>query len=301
MQQLTGERRSGSLEGKEFQEILGPAEGRYFGGGFRRVAHSVNDLTAIKSPSQTELYGVGSADYPRDWSLDASGVPREIHLSTFDAVALTAKVLKETAAKDDLVQELLMGTVRSVRVKAPTRVRTSMSAIEISARITREISGFGGWCVVSRVGGFTVDLAIGPDNQGLPEVDLQLHTPDGDAIFTTGWVAALGPSGVRTVQELVTVRSVPTVLDEMAMFGQLSQIAVYLVKGADRQRLPNLWLRQLSLQRSAGFPPGRIEACTALTRDRLLRVGDSTLADVRVASETNYGAAVQASFGYRVQ
>lgn len=281
-------------------EILGPPEARYFGGGFRRVSHRIEHSTDTGSATRIMLNAVGSAFYPDDWSLDASGKPRSVHLSTFDALALTASTLRHAASGNEWMIRLLNDfAVRSVRVKAPARTVTSIRGIDITVQGTELEDEAGGWHVISRVGGFTVDLDLSPENWGFLPIDEQLHQPHRSDPFTEGWMTPLAPTAIRTVQELEGSSITLTCLEEMAMFGQLSQLVVYTAKDTDRHGIPNLWLRQLSLVRSARTPSARIEARTTLTRDRILRVNGDTLVDIQVSFETDYGAVAKASFGYR--
>ncbi|POH75182.1 hypothetical protein CVS27_00790 [Arthrobacter glacialis] len=190
-------------------------------------------------------------------------------------------------------------SVRSVRVKAPARTITSILGIDITVQGTKSADEVGGWHITSRVGGFTVDLDLSPENWGFLPIDEQLHQPSGSDPFMEGWMTPLASTAIRTVQELDGTSITLTCLEEMAMFGQLSQLVVYTTKDTDRHGIPNLWLRQLSLARAARTPSARIEARTTLTRDRILRIGGDTLVDIRVSFETDYGAVAQASFGYR--
>lgn len=107
------------------------------------------------------------------------------------------------------------------------------------------------------------------------------------------------PAAIRTIQGIESSTTTLTCLEEMAMFGQLSQLIVYTVKATDRHGIPNLWLRQLSLVRSARTTSHQIETKTTLTRDRLVHIGTDTIVDIRVSFETDYGVMAQASFGYR--
>jgi Pseudomonas avirulence D protein (AvrD) len=66
---------------------LGPAQGRFFGHGFRRVAHSVRDVE-IRRGAITATAGLS---YPDDWSRKSSGSLRP-HLSSVDALVLAVQL-----------------------------------------------------------------------------------------------------------------------------------------------------------------------------------------------------------------
>lgn len=84
------------------------------------------------------------------------------------------------------------------------------------------------------------------------------------------------------------------------MFGQLSQIAVYSAKGLNRRSVPNLWLRQLSLDHTPIPLVADLASRTAITRDRVFRIGGTEVVDLALLSETSSGAMAEASFGFRV-
>jgi len=66
---------------------LGPAQGRFFGHGFKRVAHSVRDVE-IRRGAITATAGLA---YPDDWSRKSSGSLRP-HLSSVDALVLAVQL-----------------------------------------------------------------------------------------------------------------------------------------------------------------------------------------------------------------
>lgn len=73
--------------------VLGPAEKRFFGSGFRRVDHEIRDLSI--SPATEPGAGcraVGVAAYPADWSVKADGAAATPHLSSIDAVVFAASL-----------------------------------------------------------------------------------------------------------------------------------------------------------------------------------------------------------------
>ncbi|WP_369523618.1 AvrD family protein [Micrococcus luteus] len=80
------------------EDVLGPAEGRFFGRGYLGVRHILQgDPTVNPSGSTTAMAEVR---YPEAWSLDASGKTREPHLSTLDAVILPLLTLSQHRDSD---------------------------------------------------------------------------------------------------------------------------------------------------------------------------------------------------------
>lgn len=285
--------------GREFEDVLGPLGGRYFGGGFRRVEHAYQTLALEESSSSAFLRGTGSARYPEDWSVSASGIPREVHLSSFDAIALTAAALRDVEPASARIRTLLSRRVRRVRVKCPARPVLPTRGVNVELRCTDVPSG-DETRVSSRVGRFSVEVDIGNRPfTGLP-VDLQLHDSNLSGALGTGIVLREGDGVVETTQKLTPGRTRISCVEELAMFGQLSQIAVYVAKGVDRRSAPNLWLRRLALERSEAQPVSPVEAQVRVIRDRHIRLGLDEVADLTLAAETSYGAQAEASFGFRV-
>jgi hypothetical protein len=287
----------GMFVGQSVEDILGPANARYFGAGYRRVTHSIQTLDVDETSAAVVLQAIGTAKYPGDWSLDAAGQPRRIHLSSFDAIALTAAAMRAAAPSNTRAQALRSGVVRRVQVKAPARVVSATESIDVAVEST-ERSPDGSMRVTSRVGGFAVEVTVMGDDNGHP-VDLQLHDDGQSAGIGSGKVVRTAGE-IHTVHELAVVPTALTCVEELAMFGQLSQVAVYAEKGLNRRSVPNLWLRRLTLNRSAIPPTHPVESRTRITRDRLLRVGGEDVIDLTLASEASYGASAEASFGFRV-
>lgn len=284
--------------GRGFGDILGPMSGRYFGAGFRRVAHAIRGLDVRENLGGTMLQGVGTAAYPDDWSLDASGLPREVHLSSFDAIALTAVALRTAASSRTFKRPLLEGRVLRVRVHAPARPILATDKADVIVHWSETTSG-GEAHVSSRVASFGVQIDIANESGRRP-VDLQLHDRRTRGPLGSGTVLGVNDGDLVTTQELVADSSDLSCVEELAMFGQLSQIAVYAAKGVNRQSVPNLWLRRLALERSAAPLRGSVESRVRVVRDRVVRIGGEEIADLVLAARTNYGAQAEASFGFRV-
>src|SRR5204863_2642139 len=74
------------------EQCLGPPAGRFFGGGFRRVTHSLTRLGISDRPGLGAVTAQASLSYPEDWSQKASGAPPP-HLSSVDAVTLMVELV----------------------------------------------------------------------------------------------------------------------------------------------------------------------------------------------------------------
>src|SRR4051812_37508327 len=70
---------------------LGAASARFFGEGFKRVAHEVTGLVITGRPGLGCLTARAQILYPRDWSSKSHGALRP-HLSSVDALVLAAQL-----------------------------------------------------------------------------------------------------------------------------------------------------------------------------------------------------------------
>ncbi|MCC9053535.1 hypothetical protein LOK55_04325 [Microbacterium sp. F2E] len=289
----------GAFAGQRFENILGPASARYFGEGFRRVSHAIEIVSVNDAHEAIAMQGVGSARYPEDWSFDASGRPRPVHLSSFDAIALTSAVLRAATAFNDKVRALLVGSVRRVQVKAPAQTISDTAHINVTVQCIDPLAA-GTVRVSSRVEGFVVDIVAERTRHGGRPIDLQLHDRGQREALSTGKVLHATTGDLHAVHELGIPPAALTCVEELAIFGQLSQIAVYAAKQLDRRSVPNLWLRRLTLDRSVDPRLRTFESRTTLTRDRVLLIGGEEVVDLTLMAEASYGARAEASFGFRV-
>lgn len=257
------------------------------------MSHFIEALSVDSSAAPTVLRSVGAAAYPEDWSLNAAGRARAVHLSSFDAIALTAAALRVGAAQSNEVEASLDSSVRRVRVKAPTKAIPVTEDIDIVVQCARDR-------ISARVGKFVIEVIVQRGGDGSIPLDLQLHDGDKPDALGPGRVVSGAGSDLYTLQRLATVPAILTCVEELAMFGQLSQIAVYSAKGLNRRSVPNLWLRQLSLDHTPIPLVADLASRTAITRDRVFRIGGTEVVDLALLSETSSGAMAEASFGFRV-
>ena len=62
------------LDGRSFDEVLGPGEGRYLASGFARVARGFRDGVVQTSLGRVAATATCFATYPTDWS-----VKKQVH------------------------------------------------------------------------------------------------------------------------------------------------------------------------------------------------------------------------------
>lgn len=291
----------GRFVGQTVEGILGASSTRFFGEGYRRVRHGLLSLTIDKLGDGVRIHGAGAARYPANWSLDAAGNPRGAHLSSFDAIALTGASLRAAALHDPLSASILDARVSQITVRAPAQVQSVTQEIVVDCTVLcTDVSSLH---LLSRVGRFRVDAILDRRSDGGTPTDLDLHDPTGDAGLGPAFVRSLTPPRGPLHVEHGRLQDNDTqpwsCVNELAMLGQLGQIAVYAARGVDRSEVPNLWLRALTLQRADQWPQGSFESWSTITRDRDVRIGEALMADIQLSSVTSYGSRATAAFAYQ--
>jgi len=83
--------------------VLGAYEKRFFGAGFRRVRQLLNNIFIHNLDGKGVIGGQASIHYPEDWSKKGKAIRLEPHLSSIDALVLSAQLC-----------ELYLGTLYSL-------------------------------------------------------------------------------------------------------------------------------------------------------------------------------------------
>ncbi len=143
-----------ALAFESIDDYLGPADGRFFGSGYRRAEYHVSDVVV------TPLTGTRSTisiRYPADWSKKKDGVDLRPHLSTVDMLVLGVQLSEahlthahglDAAARRDC-------WLRKVTLRAGTAPQEDLVGMEGTAGL-REMTPAAGGDFVS-----TYDCVIG--------------------------------------------------------------------------------------------------------------------------------------------
>lgn len=269
-------------------DYLGPAELRFFGGGFRRVRQRLDDIRVAVRPEAARASARACVRYPPDWSAKSTGRPLRPHLSSIDALVLGAQLAEILLAhtygldagarsrmwlrqldlragvrpQEDLDRLAVHGVVRpeaSAHVSDGLRTTTVLARVgsmEVRCEVQHEKGG--GWgagggevlhpSAVTALGSpsrhyfahlfrhrrqgvthLTVDRTAG-------RVDATAHVtpaPGEDPLACAGLEAAYAPS--------------VSMVDAIAVTGQLAQVLLYALDGLDRRDSQTLWLRRATL------------------------------------------------------
>ncbi|MET8754951.1 AvrD family protein [Streptomyces sp. NPDC004667] len=317
---------------------LGPAEQRFFGRGFRRVAYDIGEVHLARSADGAVLARseVG-VRYPADWSRKAAGTDLRPHFSTVDGIVVAAQLAE--ACLGGTGSGLRDAWLRKVRLTAGARPQEELVSLPAGATLRRTdpVPGNPGRavslvdcavgsmrvrCEVEHAHAGTPDRAL-EEERTLPGLDALLG-PAADRYFGTGFTTRrqhvrdvdVDHRKLRADATLTVVHedgaSVPTagfegayqpsvsVIDAFVTALQLAQVMLYDLDGMRRQDSNTLWMRQTTLTASRPDRPAEgIAVTTRLDDPGLLRMGGATWRTLDVVAELA-GIQVRSAVAHRL-
>lgn len=291
---------------RSFVDVLGDPATRYFGHGFKHVTHEVR--LAEVHPDATgkiHLRGTGVVRYPTAWSLDARGQSRETHLSSIDAIILTARLL-ETASEVDMLDLVRNATIRSIALRAGSSPHTRLDDIDIAVITHAEFDALVD--VQAVVGGIRIAATLIParierpgqfapyrDGLGVVDLDSVLVEVSGESIVTRHRV------DIPEAQAIGIDSSIwpgLTHVHNVVLFGQIAQVLASETKGIERGSIDNLWMREMSLRRTGKASGDRFSASSTLQEHRVIERGGRRLHSLTMSSASDHGVDAIAKFGF---
>jgi len=295
-------------------DVLGPAEDRYFGAGYRDVRYTLEDPT--RGPGSTGMASaIASAAYPERWSVGSDGSRRIPHLSSVDAIVLPLMVLEALTGSEDR-ERLSSLYVESIELRAGPTPWENLDAVPIGLELSgndqlRTLSGSVG-NIRSRL---TLKRALGDGSVRPPKAEpttvygglFQSNT----SRTQSSQLVLAGPVLHASHQHMIErpLCAAPgveadfwpamTVIDYLVMMGQLTQGAVYSAGGTDRAHVGTLWMRTMKI--ALDGPPSRtpeFQSSTRLIRDRAIEHGGRRVHDVIVESSATTGVRARSSLAY---
>ncbi|MFK4298872.1 hypothetical protein ABH924_004049 [Arthrobacter sp. GAS37] len=301
------------------EEALGPANGRYFAAGYRRVSHLVG--ASGRSRPGHPLEAVGSVLYPRDWSTNPDGSARVAHLSSVDAIVLPLLFLEQSDPVDfpgvlgncwvqnvdlrsgsvpwleldrvplaveidvhghTLLVTAMVGNIRA-RLTLSTRNATGDTRSETDGSPPGGSTVYGG--LYRNTASRTLLTAYEAPHQTL-SAEHEFSSPASDARTPGGLESAFWPA--------------LTAVDYLVTMGQLTQVAIYESAQTSRSAAGNLWMRtmQLRLPSRPTRVPASLHTSTRLVRDRPVARTGRQLHDVLVDSKASSGVTARAALAY---
>ena len=280
---------------------LGPAEGRYFGGGFRRVSHRITG--AVLEHAAGRITARAGVTYPDDWSTKSAGRSLTPHLSTIDAtivsIALAESYLTHTFTLDEEQRRDLW--LRRLVITASSRPQEQLGDFGIIAWHTGTTTDHDTATSVfdCRIGNLRTrcdvahpvlpprrdhEPALLPDDLlGAPSnryygrgfqtrqhqlCDVRIAADRAEAS------ADVHISDTTTFPDGFGGRHQPsaTVIDGTVVLAQLTQSLLYHLDDIDRAQSNTLWMRRIDVTANSPEPPlaGRFRSSAAIVRSALV-------------------------------
>jgi len=291
--------------GMSLEDELGPAEHRYFGGGYRQVKHEL-----LEDGDGDGKLWQGRVTYPVLWSLGSDGRSRRPHLSSVDALALPMTALAKTHSREAFTsQSDTQYWVRYVKIRAGSEPWDRLTDVPVALEMSRRAHGGRSleWCS-ARVGNMKVELglavaAIKPSTMAetISDLDYRDHSITSAVDEPDGMVHELRSRHVLAIG--TTADQAPayaSAIDFLVTMGQLAQALVYRAHATDRTGVDNLWMRTMTIAVHGGRPivPGPFEAVTTLDREGAVAIDGRRLRTVRVRSLASVGVEGVADLAY---
>jgi avirulence D protein (AvrD) len=272
---------------------LGAATGRFFGEGFKRIGHRVENvrIDGRTIAAAADLY------YPGDWSRKAGGGQRP-HLSSVDALILATQLAEAHLTHTRGLTPAMRRTMRllSFEMRGGGVPQEELAALGIGAQLSTEQDGSSTYsCRIGTIA-VTCEIAHGPaprfaaagsyrtlaDVLGSPA---SRYYGDGyrrrSQRISSVRVAADG----RSIAAMVDLSSphpsdaglggafepAASMVDALVCLAQLAQVLAYRLDGIDRGSSRTLWMRRLRQVSPAPHAARRpMRAALALTRTSLV-------------------------------
>ncbi|MGW3986565.1 AvrD family protein [Streptomyces sp. NPDC004830] len=281
-------------------DFLGAREGRFFGEGFKRVHHSLTDLT-IDAGGITATAGL---EIPGAWSRKGDSTQRP-HLSTIDVMIYGARLAGLHAAHTRGLGPGAPFAVRSLTIKAGNKPQEEgLDTFPVSGRLL-DTADDGTTTMECRVGLLTVrvETAAGtgraeaagstPGTASHPSADA-LPGPWNDAPFGVPHrdrrqlltsVEVLPDSSLARADLTLDPDGPATMIDLFVAALQLGQVLLYTLDGVARADSNTLWMRRTSIGPAPQGAPsdGRFEV--GLREPQLLRSAQGTWRSAQVVAD----------------
>jgi hypothetical protein len=304
-------RRAITPRGVAFDELLGAPSRRYLASGYKRVDYTTSfEPVSIEDDGRLRVRGVGSARYPRDWSIRPSGAFRQAHLSSVDAVALGAAAVEEIAVSFPQSFDSSRVVIDEIAIKAGSRPTADLGAIPLDVSLRALLSKPR---VELLVGGFAISLSLRFPERKPPleggvrpyqsgyratSIDSRLLKVDmGTRSIVTEHRVSLGMTGGASGLEAVLWPHL-THVDNVVLFGQIAQVLAQVGEGVSRGSIDNLWMRRMSFSRTEAVSPSHFVARAQLASYKVIERGEVRLHSVQMNAQSEHGVNAVASFGF---
>lgn len=304
-----------SIQTTRLDDVLGPAESRYFAAGYRDVIHAVEIINEVEGEDTHSISARASLRYPEGWSRNEDGTVRLPHLSSVDSVILPLLTMQQST-RGGRANEYW---VKEISLKAGSEPWWNLDEvpIEIEAHMT------GNQTTLIATSG-TIRATISLERNAVSAPPSTPESGRTDSVYsstfrqvrcvtdslkfnetqatihaTHQFSLEADPSGLPNGYDSATWPAT-TIIDYLVTMGQMVQALVYAANQTDREHMGNLWMRTMRITRTR-LPEGLPMTSTTTTsvlKNRLLQRGAARIHDMTVTSISSCGVQAEATVAY---
>jgi hypothetical protein len=323
---------------ESIDDCLGPGEKRFFGEGFKRVAHQITDVSVIRQDEGTGyVQASASLRYPVDWSRKSADVELRPHLSTIDALLLGVQLgeiyLTHAYGLDGVARQKMW--LRRLAMRAGTTPQEDLAEFRIRAdhsetrtvpdTLCGHVSSFA--CLIGTVRiRFDIEHGMGPvsSRDGFYPAAEDILGPGSHRYYGEGYklrkqiIKALELDlENQRLEALVKIsgetENLPghglaahyhptlSMIDCLAAMSQTAQVLLYELDGVKRSSTNTLWMRKVVMESRTPYQPlfNPFMVSAAVTSSRLLNLAGGSW---RVADMAGHfqGVQVEASLAHEL-
>ncbi|MDQ4504030.1 AvrD family protein [Sinomonas sp. ASV322] len=273
---------------RDIDELLGDADGRFFGSGYRRTHPALKSLVITHRADASSARASGSLGIAGTWSAKG-GVVQLPHLGTTDVIVLGMRLAQALVASRYAPRAWSKATVSSLAIRAGSApTEEGLGDFECAASLAPTS---GGSALVAQIGsmGLRVELLHGPLPLGLAGIEAPdeaaLVGPASARVYGTRWserrvevrdvvvdaervrasaIVGLGGSPVPADGEGLCF------VDQFVAALQLGQVLLYRLDSLDRASSDTLWMRSTRFTCTGAPPASPAPLSVQLEGSRLL-------------------------------
>ncbi|MGW5143473.1 AvrD family protein [Nocardia beijingensis] len=273
----------------DIDTVLGHRDGRFFGEGYKRITHSIFDITLDRdAEDRPRLTATAGVHYPLDWSRKSTRVLVP-HVSSIDCsifgYRLLEVILRECYGLTD--GEIRSCWVPFVQFSSGTIATESLAEFPISATVVA-VEGNTIGITGALGGGMSLEATVALPTPPRPADTARRTVHETGRGYFHGGVYARGQylrnvvvsdGGSRARADFALAGPDPagpwhgvadayqpsvTLVDATVILAQLSQVVLYELDNIARKDSETLWMRRMTARASA--PPEPFTSGTATTR-----------------------------------
>jgi hypothetical protein len=293
------------------EDFLGPAEGRFFGEGFKRVTHRLTEVRVGRDQQdQGYVSARASAEYPPGWSRKSRAVVSRPHLSSIDGLVFAAQLAEAylthvhgldegqrcrmwlrrldmragVSPQEDLdqfdVHGLLVRTVPAETVDPTEAVSTMQCAVgtmivqvELAHALSPGTAAIGAYARIEDLLGDGDQRYYGDGYKQRSQIVRDVEVDEQNRWARADVRVAFDDSGDEAAHGLgAHYQPTASMIDFITPLAQLAQVLLYRTDGLDRGSSNTLWLRRVVMTASTPRLPMHADAVLRVSKSRVVEL-----------------------------